>query len=222
MLINRTTIEDVDLSVPCVKIEPDHPIGSAVILHGYGGSKEEMLGLAWRIAELGFVACAVDLRGHGENPLPLDDRIAEDVKAAIEYCRSFGKVVAIGHSLGGRLALTSEADFAIGISPAIGREFGPQTHEILKRMRSYRVKERIPGKVFEILEKIPDFEPSVEKKTSVIFGERDVPEIVASCRRLEHDGMKGSEVKEALHGDIFLLEKTLGAVKTQLEEWNLV
>lgn len=220
MFINRTAIEEGNLSIPCVTVEPDDPKGAAVIFHGYGGSKEEMLGLAWRVAELGFAACAVDLRGHGQNPLPLGDRIADDVNAAVEYCRSFGKVIAIGHSLGGRLSLISAADFAIGISPALGKEFGGQTHEALKRMRSYRVNERIPGEVFGILEKIPDFEPS-DGKRAVIFGERDVPEINARCRALG-PLVKASAIAGALHGDIFLLEKTFDAVKARFEEWELL
>lgn len=35
-------------------IEPAAPKGAAVVIHGYGGCKEEQLGMAWRIAEKGL------------------------------------------------------------------------------------------------------------------------------------------------------------------------
>jgi dienelactone hydrolase len=46
-----------------VLIQPADPRGAAVIVHGgYGGNKEEQLGLGWRVAEAGLVAYVIDLR----------------------------------------------------------------------------------------------------------------------------------------------------------------
>ena len=95
-------------------------IGAAVVVHGYGGCKEEQLGLAFRVAESGLVTYSIDLRGHGQHPLKLDYNVQDDVELAIQHARRYGKVVAIGHSLGGRLSLMSSADFSIQIS-SIGR-----------------------------------------------------------------------------------------------------
>src|SRR5271157_6042721 len=121
------TIADSDHRIPAIRISPENPVGAAVVVHGYGGCKEEQLGLAWRVAQSGLVADCIDLRGHGDNPRPFDATVLDDVEIAIRNCREFGKVVAIGHSLGGRLSLTSSADFAIGISPPLEGTHGERT-----------------------------------------------------------------------------------------------
>jgi predicted alpha/beta-fold hydrolase len=76
--IDRVCIRHMDIEnrflpgdgckVPAILIQPEDPIGAAVIVHGYGGNKEEQLGLGWRVAEAGLVACVIDLRGHGGIP----------------------------------------------------------------------------------------------------------------------------------------------------------
>jgi alpha-beta hydrolase superfamily lysophospholipase len=97
MEIHRLFIEGDGFHVPAVTLTPANPAGAAVIVSGYGGSKEEQLGLAWRVAETGLAACAIDLRGHGEHMLPFGVGALDDVDAAIRYCRSYGKVIVIGH-----------------------------------------------------------------------------------------------------------------------------
>ena len=66
MEIERETIYGDGFTVPCVTFKPSNSRGAVILVHGYGGSKEEILGLAWRIAENRFTTCAIDLRGHGE------------------------------------------------------------------------------------------------------------------------------------------------------------
>jgi acetyl esterase/lipase len=218
MNIEREVIQDGGLRVPCVVVKPPVSRGAAVVVHGYGGSKEEQLGLAWRIAETGITACAIDHRGHGENELPLDEDVPKDIEAAIAYCRRFGKVAAIGHSSGGRLCLISSADFAIGISPALVTEFSPETRKMVKGMRSYRARESFPGANFEILKKLPVPRSFDNKRTFVLFGSRDVPEIVAACTDLKKNGL-AAEIDQGLHTDIFLLEETFRQVAGKLREW---
>ncbi len=125
MAIIRESIQGNGFVVPGVQFIPSNAKNAVVIAHGYGGCKEEPLGLAWRVAESGLAVCSIDLRGHGEHALPMDEHIQDDIEAAIEHCRSYGKVTAIGHSLGGRLALISSADHAIGISPALESDIQP-------------------------------------------------------------------------------------------------
>ncbi len=153
MNIERAEIVCDGAGVPCAIIRPPMSRGAAVIVHGYGGSKEEQLGLAWRIAEIGITACAIDLRGHGENKLPQDRGIVRDLEGVLAQCRSFGKVAAIGHSVGGRLCLLSSADFVVAISPALVSEFSPETEKLVKAMRSYRAREFFPRANFDMLRK---------------------------------------------------------------------
>ena len=83
-----------------------------------------------RIAEIGLAVNVVDQRDHGENESPLDNKALPEIEAAINFCRQYGKVAAIGHSFGGRLAMSSTADFSIGISPALASDYGERTRVV--------------------------------------------------------------------------------------------
>ena len=85
MKIEREFIEADGFGIPCVILTPSVSHGAAVVVHGYGGCKEEQLGLAWRIAEIGITACAIDHRGHGEHKLPLGEDVLQDVETVIKY-----------------------------------------------------------------------------------------------------------------------------------------
>ncbi|TGA98015.1 alpha/beta hydrolase [Sporolactobacillus shoreae] len=211
MEIQRAIIRLKTANTPAIVLTPENEVGTALVIHGYGGSKEEQLGLAFRIAETGLKTFVIDLRGHGENALEFDEAVLSDVQSIVSYCRSFGgKVIAIGHSLGGRLALISNADAAIGISPAICETFGGQTRKKLEELRHYRVNERSSVTLEKMLSAFPQpVFPKTHKKF-VLFGSRDIPEIVDSCRQLDTD--KAFEIKNALHSDIFTLDTTVSII----------
>lgn len=219
MQIERIKIT-ADPSIPAVIIKPDNPCGCVVLMHGYGGCKEEQLGLAWRIAEVDLAVCTNDLRGHGENPLSMDIEMLTDVEAVVSQCREFGKVTAIGHSLGGRLALISSSDFAIGISPSLDREYGEQTRAILKNMRSYRVKAESFETLFDIQAELPVWQPEANRPNLVIYGERDALEIQSACAAVRTSPQTDvKKIPQALHSDIFLLEESIRCIKNQLSDW---
>ncbi|MEN6292251.1 MAG: alpha/beta fold hydrolase [Methanobacterium sp.] len=217
MEIERELINGNGLKVPCVTFKPSNPIGAVVAVHGYGGLKEEMMGFAWHMAEKGFVVGAIDLRGHGEHPLDLNRDILLDLETAISHFRPFGKVTAVGHSLGGRLSLISSADYAIGISPALNRTFSPQTEELLEERRDYRVR-KSKCTVFIILNDLPQFQPD-EGRSLIIYGSRDVPEIMSECVKLKSGDTQVIQIDKALHNDIFLFGATFETVTQKLQEW---
>jgi pimeloyl-ACP methyl ester carboxylesterase len=219
MNIKREVIKAEDFGVPCVILEPSIHYGAAVLVHGYGGCKEEQLGLAWRVAESGMMACVIDHRGHGEHKLPLDKNVLQDLETAIGYCRIFGKVAAVGHSSGGRFSLISSADFAIGISPALNTKYSAETQRLITNMRAYRVRESHPGVNFELLDKLPVPKNVDNSRALILFGSRDVPEIAASCKQFKTQGADVKEIDQALHNDIFLLEKTIEQVVSKLSQW---
>jgi dienelactone hydrolase len=194
-------------------------VGGAVVVHGYGGCKEEQLGLAWRVAGSGLVTYSIDLRGHGQHTLELDEGVQDDVELAIGQARQSGKVVAIGHSLGGWLALMSGADFAIGISPPLDNSYGERTEALLKKLRGYRVRTASPGKVFDLLSVLPDWKDQEAERSMVIYGSRDVPEIVTSCDLLRERKANVLRIEDALHSDTYLLERTFEGIKGQLSLW---
>jgi hypothetical protein len=189
------------------------------MIHGYGGCKEEMLGLSYQIAEAGFLTYTIDMRGHGENEIPYDENIVFDINRISEFIREPGKgTVIIGHSTGGRLALTSNCDYSIGISPALNKEFSNQTREIINNLRSYRVKEKYPGINFEILNCIPGFSAKKDN-TKILFGSRDVPEIIKKCNVMKELGYDVVIIENALHNDIYLNNKTIKVIKDTLNGW---
>ena len=217
--LERVSIPGEGFSVPGVILTPQQVEGAAVIVPGYGGNKEELLGLAWRIAVAGIAACAIDLRGHGEHSLALDENVALDVTAAIHYCSRYGKVTTIGHSLGGRLALLSGADYAIGVSPALNTVFSDPTQAMITKLRSYRVREKHPGINFEILRQIPQFARQPERPAAILYGSRDVPEIVNAAAQLKQEGVPVNEIAGAFHSDIFFLEETFAVIGKRLKAW---
>ncbi len=136
MKIEKYSAKGAGVDIPAIKITASADSPNAIIIHGYGGSKEEMLGLSWRISSLGFNTITIDLRGHGQNVHPMSFKIMEDVENIVsELKSSSGTVIAIGHSLGGRLALLSKADYRIGISPALNQDFSLATRSFINNMR---------------------------------------------------------------------------------------
>jgi dienelactone hydrolase len=146
MEIKRQFVPGDGFHVPSVLVTPPDPAGAVVIVHGYGGNKEEQSGLAWRVAETGLAACAIDLRGHGEHLLPFDINALDE------------------------------------------------------------------------LEKLPVWQPVNGRPTAIIHGSRDMPEIRQGCIDLKARGIRVTEIEQALHNDIFLLEPTFGAIKSELAE----
>lgn len=219
MYIERVEIRGHGCRVPGVLISPPAPLGSAVVAHGYGGCKEEQLGLTWRVAEMGLKACSIDLRGHGQHPLSLDQDVLTDLEDSIHHFRRYGPVVAIGHSLGGRLALISSADFAIGLSPPLNPSYCTRTRELLQKLRSYRVRPNDPDKVFDLLRWLPPFQEEGRDRTMVVYGSRDVPEIVEAGDSLHALGRNAVRIEGAAHGDTFVLEDAFRAVCSQLGRW---
>lgn len=217
MEIKKTVIQSEEFIIPAILILPDSPKGAVLAVHGYGGCKEELLGLVLRVAQEGLAACVIDQLGHGENEQPLTLSVFEEVETAIGFCRRYGRVAAIGHSSGGRLALHSSADFKIGISPALAGSYGPKTREILDNTRSYRAYEKYAGVNYEIMAKLPAWKPG-ERQALILYGSRDVPEIMAECAKLAQNTMV-VQVENAMHGDIFLLEKTFSIITEQIKKW---
>jgi dienelactone hydrolase len=216
--LKREFIKGDGFNVPTVILTPINSHGAAVVVHGYGGCKEESLGLAWRIAEKGFTTGAIDLRGHGEHSLDLDENILLDLETAISYFQSFGNVTAVGHSLGGRLSLISSADFAIGISPALSKAFSPQTQGLIKQLRDHRVHKSSYPSIFDILGNLPSLEFD-DDKALLIYGSLDVPEVMSECRTFKSEGFPVTEINQVLHGDSFLVENTFHIISDKMREW---
>ena len=169
--------------VPAILLEPPAPRGGAVVSHCYGGTKEDVLGLALALAVGGWAAVAIDLRGHGEHSATVDAGFLDDVNGALDYVRRYGGTLAVGHSFGGRLALASEADRAIGISPSIFRGISAAGQVMMETFTSPRVREERPGYLLEIAAAIPPLRDD-GKPRLIVHSEADVPGILAGLQAL--------------------------------------
>lgn len=169
--------------LPAVLLEPPAARGGAVVSHGYGGTKEDVLGLALALAVRSWATVAIDLRGHGEHPASVDAGFLEDINGALDYVRRYGGTLAMGHSFGGRLALASEADRAIGISPSIFRGISAEGQVMMETFTTQRVREERPGYLLEIAAAIPPVRDD-GKPRFIVYSEADVPGILAGLQAL--------------------------------------
>jgi pimeloyl-ACP methyl ester carboxylesterase len=179
--------------VPAILLEPSAPRGGAAVSHGYGGTKEEMLGLALALARQGWSAVAIDLRGHGAHPAALDPGLLNDLNGAVDHVRRFGTTAAVGHSLGGRLALASDADRAVGFSPSIVRGISETGRGMMTTFTSPRVREDHPGYLLEIVVAMPPL-PDDGKPRFIVNSEADVPGILAGLAHLSLANLERTEV----------------------------
>jgi hypothetical protein len=171
-------------SIPALLLMPASPRGGAVVCHGYGGSKEEMLGVALAVAENGVAALAIDLCGHGENAAPIGPAMREELEAALSLVRRFGKTAVVGHSLGGRLALMSSADVMVAMAPSVMTQMSPQGKWMFENLPSPGVREPYSGYVIELLEKLGPV-PSHGRPCLLLYSERDLKALLDGAADLQ-------------------------------------
>lgn len=120
--ITIKTLDGIDIAGKFYDI-PD-PKGGAVFLHMMPATKDSWDDLALRFAKEGYLALAIDLRGHGESEggpegyKKFSDEDHQksilDVDAAVKYLLAKGvavnQVVLLGASIGANLALKYVAD----------------------------------------------------------------------------------------------------------------
>ncbi len=164
-------------------VSPERPRAGAVLIHGYGGSKDSLLGLGLVLAEAGLVALCIDLPGHGEHPAPLSEGALAEVEAGLAYMRRYGRVGVVGHSLGGRLALHSSADAVVAVSPAVPKGVSPEGQLMFTRLPSPRVREPYPGYVLALLGRLGK-PPVSDRPTLLISARYDIGTLREGIREL--------------------------------------
>lgn len=204
--------------IPLVEFQPENPLGVVVVVHGYGGNKEEILGITARIASHGFVAVALDLPGHGESTREMDMSMLDDVQTVVDAFSGYGKVTALGHSLGGRLAFLAQADFRIGLAPALPSEYNLKLQISLLHSRNFRVREKNPDILFDSLEDFPLWKANPQG-SAILYGSKDLREVIAYSQNLGKQGIETYEIPGATHGDIYCLETTMQRVLEILLRW---
>jgi dienelactone hydrolase len=172
---------------------PDSPRSGALVLHAYGGSKEHVYALAVALAEKGAAALAIDLCGHGENKAPLGPLMLDEMEGALRYMRRYGRVSAIGFSLGGRLALMSSADCMVAISPAVVAQMSDMGKWMFENFPSPAVREPYSGYVIELLDQLGPVRGH-DRPCLLLYAERDIQAILAGAEGLK-SALKQAEVR---------------------------
>ncbi len=170
--------------VPAILICPESPRMGVVLLHPYGTSKEHMLGLAFAGAEQGGAALAIDNSGHGENMAAIGPRMLAEVDSAVAYMRRYGEVGCAGLSLGGRLALMSQADTMVAMSPAVVAEISPQGKWMFENFPKPGVREPYSGYVAQLLVELGPV-PAHKRPCMLLYAERDIPMILNGANDLK-------------------------------------
>lgn len=199
-----------DNSTPSIIIEPEKPRSTVILLHGYGGSKEEMLPLAYRLALAGFAGLAIDLPGHGQNKELFNYENA--IKLLGEVVGGpYDPAAIIGHSISARLGLTLGLPI-IMLSPPLTIDFDGSRSEMLKVLRARRVREEKPyWGLRTILEKLAGKYDS-DTTSLTIYGGNDLKTVKDFAQKRRGQGYKVMMVKGAGHLDIISAEETLRAV----------
>jgi len=190
-------------NVPAYLLAPESAHGGAVLIPGYGGAKEHMLGIAVTLAEAGIASLAIDLCGHGENRTAISPMMRDEIESAICYLRRFGRTAALGISLGGRLALMSSADYMVAISPSVITTMSPQGKWMFENFPSPFVREPYPGYVLELLDALGPPTPH-DHPCLLLYAERDIPAILDGAKGLQASLAKSEVryVKDYLHPEV--------------------
>jgi hypothetical protein len=115
--------------------------------------------------------------------------------------------------------MVSDADYSVGIFPALVDIFGNQTRENLKNLRKYKVRGCKSEDFLEVFKQLPMWKLSRDKPTLILYGSRDIPEIISACKKISEEGIPIMNIEDALHNDIYLNEVTYEKISSQLQQW---
>lgn len=140
--VSFTSIDSVEVSALFGTAQDGESLPVVILLHDLGGNKSDWLSATdtyVALLERGYAVLAIDMRGHGETPLPDDRQVLElidlersflDVHAALIWLQSQDKVdvsriAVVGSGSGGNVAYVSSGIFpeliktGISLSPGL-------------------------------------------------------------------------------------------------------
>lgn len=127
--------------------------GTALLLHGYGGSKEAMMAMAIYFRALGMNVVIPDLFGHGESQEAFafaakEHNILDELLAKLALNQIDKRTVVVGHSMGAltasNLLLSENVNAAILLAPMMSfelaaKEYLPYKSPLLSRLFYSRI-----------------------------------------------------------------------------------
>ncbi|MEW6447314.1 MAG: alpha/beta fold hydrolase [Bacillota bacterium] len=199
---------------PTYLLLPEGSQNSAVVLHGYGGVKEEVLGLGLAAAAAGYAVCVPDLPGHGAHPGMLTGGSIREFAAGL---RSAGFTAAVGHSLGGLVAAVLGTAVLCLLSVPLEARFAGGKSELLRVLRARRVREKKPyAGLEEAFAALGG--PWPGPPVLLLHAVRDLPVCLAAAARGKETGWEVRAIRGAGHLDIVTAPETLSAVASWLKK----
>jgi dienelactone hydrolase len=218
MDVRRVELDGPGPPVPAWEVSPDAaPSAGAALFHSYGSCKEAILGMALTLAEAGLVCTVPDLPGHGEHPDAFGPTVLDEARAAVERARRHGSVVAVGYSLGGRLALLSGADAVVAVSPALPQQPSPEGMYALRTFATPNVRQEHPAQVVEVLRGLPVHLAS-GVPVLVVLGEEDIPGIRSACADLV-SSLAGAQLVTVAEGMLLEADEPPDGFGSYLKHW---
>lgn len=103
-----------------------------VILHGFLGSGDNWKTLGNKFAEAGYNIHLVDLRNHGHSFHSEEFDLMVMSKDILEYCEHYKleKIILLGHSLGGKVAMEFAVQHAEKISKLVIVDISPKAYPL--------------------------------------------------------------------------------------------
>lgn len=187
-----------------------------LVIHGYGGNCEEMLGLAVDLAsrlELRLLVFA--LPGHGSaasESLTRQAAVSSLKKAmtALDNPEFF-----IGHSLGARLGLAAGLPAAVLLSMPDSSGFDGSRQELLRTLRVRRVREETP---FQGLEEILAAEVEPAANTLILRAAREPESVKSLTTAWAEKGIPCQTIRDSSHNDIISSPETRKVIARWLQE----
>ena len=205
-------VEDGDLAIAPDSNEVGLPEG--LVIHGYGGNKEELIGLAYHVASAAWVRLRLfDLPGHGPDA---DDLFASRTAASAVRKRIVAMTrpsFFIGHSLGARLGLATGLPAGVTISLPGPALFEGGRRDLLKTLRVRRVREREPfAGLVEILN--DPIRPAAE--TLLLYAANDIKSATDTAKEWRSTVERVERIPETGHLDIVSHPKTCRTISDWL------
>lgn len=86
-----------------------------------------------------------------------------------------------------------------------------------KNLRKYKVRDCDSEDFLEVFRGIPVWKASQDRPAIIIYGSRDMPEIITVCDAVKD--VPVIKIEQALHGDIIINEATYEKIACQLQQW---
>lgn len=188
----------------------EKPAGPALLIHGYGGKKEEMLPLAVEISSLGIGCYMVDLPGHGDNNSFFDPENVSKLVSELEHFIRQKKVsLGVGHSVGAKILGHLPFEKTILISPSGDISFEGDNKQLIQTLRTRRVKEEKPYKgLREVLSLLNGKNPPNQQNQLILYAKNDMKSVKDEVKKFAQTRC----VEDSNHLDIINSQETIGFI----------